>query len=90
MRQETAYFEKNHVEGMPTKIATYFTELPNSIGEKFSQCLSFVGMMVSGFGLAFLCAPNYALILILYMPIFMILLTVYGKLSKGATIAKMQ
>ena len=86
MRQETAYFESISVEALPAKIQEHFVEIPNSIGEKFSQCLTFCGMMLSGFIIAFTFAPNYGLLVILFFPIFFIVISVYGKLVKGLTI----
>ena len=88
MRQETAYFEKQQIEALPAKISEYFTEIPNSVGEKFSQCLMFIGMFVGGFGLSFYFAPNYAALLVIYLPIFILLISGYGALAKGQTIAK--
>jgi hypothetical protein len=45
-------------------------------------------MFFGGFGLSFYFAPNYAGLLIIYLPIFIILISGYGKLAKGHTIAK--
>ena len=83
MKQETAYFEKQQVEALPAKISEYFTELPNAVGEKFSQCLCFCGMFVGGFGLSFFYSPNYAGLLLIYMPLFVLLIMGYGRLAKG-------
>ena len=45
-------------------------------------------MFFGGFGLAFYNAPNYAGLLIIYLPIYVILISGYGKLAKGQTIKK--
>jgi ATP-binding cassette subfamily B protein len=45
-------------------------------------------MFIGGFGLSFYYTPNYAGILIIYLPIFIILISGYGAIAKGQTIAK--
>ena len=45
-------------------------------------------MFISGFGLAFTYAPIYALCLLAYMPLFVIAISIYGKMAKGQVIAK--
>ena len=45
-------------------------------------------MFFGGFGLSFYFTPNYAALLVIYLPIFILLISGYGALAKGQTIAK--
>ena len=47
-------------------------------------------MMISGFALAFIAAPNLALLLLLYFPVFVAVVARHGKYSKGQTALKLK
>ena len=90
MRQETEFFESQKIEALPAKISEYFAELPSATGDKYNGILTFLGMMISGFALAFIAAPNLALLLLLYFPVFVAVVARYGKYSKGQTALKLK
>ena len=90
MRQETEYFETQQIEALPAKISEYFLELPSASGDKYNAFFTFLGMMISGFTVAFVAAPNFALLLLLYFPVFVGVVAVYGRYSRGQTALKLK
>ena len=52
--------------------------------------LTFAGMMISGFVLAFIASPNFAACLLLYFPVFVACVANYGKYAKTITAKKLK
>jgi ABC-type multidrug transport system fused ATPase/permease subunit len=81
MRQEVEFFEKQQVEALPSKMATYFTQIAEGSGEKTGQMLSTIGSTLSGVIIGLVMCPYYALCLLFYLPFATILLKrLQGKL----------
>ena len=52
--------------------------------------LTFAGMMISGFVIAFIASPNFAACLLLYFPVFVLCVANYGKYAKTLTAKKLK
>ena len=89
MRQEVAFFEKQQVEALPSKMAEYFSLISEGIGEKYGQLLNSVGATITGIVLGIVVNPFYAAILLIYMPIGIIFMRKFSALAISKVIVKM-
>ena len=69
MKQEVAYFEKQTIEALPSKLAESFTHISEGSGEKFGQLLTTLGSWASGIIIGLNICPYYALCLFAYFPV---------------------
>lgn len=69
MRQEIAFFERQQVEALPSKMAEYFTLISSGIGEKLGQFLVAASATVTGLVLGVCVNPQYGGILLTYLPL---------------------
>ena len=79
MKQETAFFDTQQVEALPSQISEYFLHIADGSGEKVSQLLMSLAMITSGFVIAFIRGPVFALICLCYFPFYLIIICLYGK-----------
>ena len=89
LKQEIAFFEKNNVESMPSDIGQYFQTISLGIGEAYGQLCQAVGTLIGGVAIGFSKGPVFALVCLAYMPILLIIVMVFGKISKTAAIKKL-
>ena len=89
MRQETAYFEKQQVEALPSRISEYFLHIADGSGEKLSQVVTTLGMIGSGFAIAFARGPVFAAICAGYIPIYVGALFCFARRVGSGTQQKM-
>lgn len=90
MKQETAFFEKQQVEALPSQISEYFSAISEGIGEKIGQAIYTGAMGVGGVILAFIYSWYFTLICLAYMPIIFFIFGVFGKKLKESQILKMK
>jgi len=88
MRQETAYFEKQKVESIPSQIQEYFSAISNGSGEKVGQILNVTAMFFSGLAIAFWKGPIFTLVCMAFIPMMMMVFAVFGGLVKKAQVRK--
>ena len=67
-----------------------FETVQSSIGEKFSNLIFAVFTGIGGCFFAFVTGQSYALALIAYLPVFFIILGVFGIMVKNITTAKIE
>lgn len=89
LKQETAYFERNQVEALPSQIADHFHAISEGIGEKVGQAIYAGSMGIGGLAISFYISWTYTLIAFAYMPFVMIGYGVFGKKMKVNTEIKM-
>ena len=90
LNQEIAYFEHIQIEQIPTQMGEIFETVQSSIGEKFSNLIFAVFTGIGGCIFAFITGRSYALALIAYLPVFFIILGVFGIMVKNITSAKIE
>lgn len=88
MKQEIAFFEKQQIEALPSKISEYFTHISDGSGEKTGQLISTVGASCSGIIIGLAISPYYALCLLAYLPFATIIMQFFRKLIMNAVMAK--
>ena len=79
MKQETAFFEKQQIEALPSKISENFFHIQEGSGEKLSQLIQSCGAIFSGFLLAFAMGPVFAAIMMGIIPFFLCGMSCLGK-----------
>ena len=79
MKQEVSYFEKQNVEAIPSKISEQFTMLGEGIGEKYGLSLSSIGNIISGISICLIVSPTLGLCLLIYFPIFELIIKTLTK-----------
>ena len=89
MRQEVAFFEKNHVEELPAQISEVFETVKASIGEKIANLVFAVATCIAGIVYALSFGPKFALICLAYLPILMGCIGVFGLQVKSMTTEKL-
>lgn len=82
MNQEISFFEKQQVEALPSKISEYFSAISLGLGEKFAQIIFSIGTGFGGVFIAFYSGPVYALMCFAYAPIFIGIITFFGRNTK--------
>ena len=84
MKQEIAFFEKQQIEALPSKISEYFTHISSGGGEKAGQMISTIGTSFSGTCIGLVICPYYALCLICYLPFAILVMTQFKKVMMKA------
>ena len=85
MSQEIAYFEKMNIEQIPAKMGDIFEIVQSSIGEKYANLIFAVSNGIGGCIFAFYTGKALALVLVAYVPVFLIILGTFGILVKKIT-----
>ena len=80
MKQEIAFFEKQQVEALPSKMAEYFVQISVGSGEKTGQVVSTIGASLSGAIISVAACPYFALACLAYLP----LCTIFSKSLMGS------
>jgi ATP-binding cassette subfamily B (MDR/TAP) protein 1 len=80
MSQEIGYFEINRVEQIPVQISEIFDTVKSSIGEKISNLIFAGSTCCFGMIYALVYGPLYALCCIAYLPFFIAILAIFGKM----------
>ena len=88
MRQEIAYFEKNKVEELPAQISEVFETVKASIGEQISNLAFAVATCVAGIVYALSFGPVFAGICLIYLPILLGIIGVFGMQVRRFTLEK--
>jgi len=70
MKKENAWFEKQDLEALPSKISDSFLLIADGSGEKLGKLICASGNILSGFVIAFSAGPVLAAIYVLYLPMF--------------------
>ena len=78
MKQEIAFFEKQSVEALPSKISENFFHIQEGSGERLSQLFQSVGAICSGITLAFIQGPVFTLIMMGYLPVYIVVICCVG------------
>ena len=89
MRQEIAYFEANKVEELPAQISEVFETCKASIGEQISNLLFAVATCSAGICYALTFGPAFAGICLLYLPVLLSIIGIFGSMVKMFTIQKL-
>lgn len=89
MKQEIAFFEKQQIEALPSKISEYFTHISEGSGEKTGQLLTTLGSTSSGIVIGLFVCPYYALALLIYLPLATIIMQIFRRMIIKAVTAKM-
>ena len=89
MRQETAFFEKQQIEALPSKISEQFLLIGEGAGERSGQMIASVSSVIAGLLAAFIFAPWLALVVSIYIPLTACLLGYLGKKVFASTHKKM-
>ena len=74
---------------MPSDIGQYFQTISVGIGESYGQLCQALGTLIGGITIGFSRGPVFAAVCLAYMPILMIIIFVFGKISKVAAIKKL-
>ena len=90
MKQEVAYFEKQTIEALPSKLAESFTHISEGSGEKFGQLLTTLGSWASGIIIGLNICPYYALCLFAYFPVGTIIMVCMRDKMIQSVVNKMQ
>ena len=67
MKQEVAYFEKQQIEALPSKMAEYFTHISAGSGEKMGQLLQTCSSTIAGLTIGIVINPFYGLAITPYL-----------------------
>ena len=89
LTQETAFFEKQSEESLPSQISEYFASISLGTGEKVGQLIYSIAMFFGGLGIAFWKGPIFTLICMTYIPIMMSVIVIFGRGVKLAQVAKL-
>jgi len=82
LKQETAFFENQQIEALPSQIAEYFRAISEGVGEKTAQFVYAISMFIGGLCIAFWTGPIFTFIMLAYLPIIVILFGCFGKVVK--------
>ena len=89
MKQEIAYFESTKVEELPAEINEVFETCKTSIGEKISNMLFAISTCIAGIVYALSFGPKFALVCLLYLPVLMAIIAVFGLKVRKLTLQKL-
>ena len=63
-----------------------FLHIADGSGEKIQQCLVSIGTVISGMCIALFRGPYLALICMIYFPVFVVIMNIFGKSIQSQTI----
>lgn len=78
------------VEEVPSQIAEIFETIQNSIGEKFSNLIFAIFTCIGGILYSLVKGPMFALMCLSYIPVFLAILAIFGRMVRNATIQKLE
>jgi ATP-binding cassette subfamily B protein len=84
-----AYFEQSNVEQLPSQIGDFFFTITESIGEKYSNIIFSVATLLCGVGISLYLGADFAGVCAAFIPVLIVLMSVFGAQVKKTTIAKM-
>ena len=90
LNQEVGYFEHIPIEQIPAKMAEIFETVQSSVGEKYATLIFAVSTGIGGCLVAFISGRTYAVVLIGYLPVFLIILGTFGIMVARITAARLE
>jgi ABC-type multidrug transport system fused ATPase/permease subunit len=77
------------VEALPSKISEYFSAISVGLGEKLAQLIFSLSILFGGVVIALVRGPVFTCICLAYTPFFVIIIAVFGMVTKKAQVAKL-
>jgi ABC-type bacteriocin/lantibiotic exporter with double-glycine peptidase domain len=75
---------------MPSDIGQYFTQVSKGIGESYAGLIVSFGTFLGGIGISFYRGPIFACICLAYIPVIVITMSIFGKITKIEAFKKVE